>query len=238
MNFGKVTIPQEVYLEFLDETIPIHWENHAYLMVFIWLVMVPICILAIRFGKPKPSERGIETKISMTNPLWWWFSIHKYGLYTAVALAICAGAIAFIVSEGFSGSLHAYFGSATLVMGILQVVSSWFRGRHGGMYYYTATEGDPETFKGDHYNMTTRRRLFEAYHKTAGYVTGFFALGAIGSGLMQFPLPGLAVMVFIFFGIIAVAWMIFQYKGRQHDGYRAVFGYGLEHPYNKAREKL
>ena len=54
MNFGKVTIPQEVYLEFLDETIPIHWDNHAYLMVFIWLVMVPICILAIRFGKPKP----------------------------------------------------------------------------------------------------------------------------------------------------------------------------------------
>ena len=238
MDFGKVNIPSEVYLDFLGETVPIHWDNHAYLMVFIWFVMVPIGILAIRFGQPEPTERGIETRISLFNPRWWWFSIHKHGLYVAVGLSLVALVIALVVSQGFSGSLHAYFGITTVVLGCLQVISSWFRGRHGGMYYYTATEGDPETYKGDHYNMTTRRRLFEAYHKTAGYLTGFFAFGAVGSGLMQFPLPGLAIAVFVLIVSLVVTWMVLQYKDKQHDGYRAVFGYGLEHPYNKAREKL
>ena len=238
MNLGKVNMPTEVYIGLVDETVPMHWDNHACLMVLIWFVLVPIGVLAIRFGKPKPTERGIETKISILNPLWWWFSIHKYGLYFAMGLALIAGGLAFIVSQGFSGSLHAYFGVATIMMGVMQVVSSWFRGRHGGMYYYTATSGDPESYKGDHYNMTKRRRLFEAYHKTAGYVTGFFAFGAVGSGFMQFPLPGLAVVVFGLIVVTVAAWMFLHYKGRQHDGYRAVFGYGLEHPYNKSREKL
>ena len=58
MEFGKVDIPTEVYLDFLSETVPIHWDNHAYLMVFIWLVLVPICIIVIRFGKPEPTERA------------------------------------------------------------------------------------------------------------------------------------------------------------------------------------
>ncbi|MEK9723644.1 MAG: cytochrome b561 domain-containing protein [Rhodospirillaceae bacterium] len=238
MNFGKVTIPTEVYLDFLGETIPIHWDNHAYLMVFVWFVMVPIGVLVIRFGKPEPTEKGIETKISITNPKWWWFSVHKYGLYVAVGLAILGGAVAYTVSQGFSGSLHAFFGTATLVLGVLQVVTSWFRGRHGGKYYYTATPGQPETYWGDHYNFTTRRRLFEAYHKTAGYAAGFMAFGAVGSGLMQFPLPNLAITVFALIAVFVVAWMVLQYKGKQHDGYRAVHGYGLEHPYNKMREKL
>ena len=118
MEFGKVDIPTEIYLDFLSETVPIHWDNHAYLMVFIWLVLVPICIIVIRFGKPEPTEKGIQTKIGMFNPLWWWFSVHKYGLYVAVILSIFAGGIAYTVSQGFSGSLHAYFGTATLVLGV------------------------------------------------------------------------------------------------------------------------
>lgn len=238
MNFGKVDIPTEVYLDFLGETISIHWDNHAYLMVFIWFVLVPIGVLVIRFGKPKPTEKGIQTQISITNPKWWWFSVHKYGLYVAVGLAILGGIVAYTVSGGFSGSLHAYFGTATIVFGVLQVVTSWFRGRHGGKYYYTATPGKPETYWGDHYNFTTRRRLFEAYHKTAGYVACLFAVGAVASGLMQFPLPGLAIGVFGLIAVFVVAWMVCQYKGLQYDGYRAVHGYGLEHPYNKERELL
>ena len=238
MEFGKVDIPTEIYLDFLSETVPIHWDNHGYLMVFIWLVLVPICIIVIRFGKPEPTEKGIQTKIGMFNPLWWWFSVHKYGLYVAVILSIFAGGIAYTVSQGFSGSLHAYFGTATLVLGVLQMASSWFRGRHGGKYYYTATHGKPETYWGDHYNFTTRRRLFEAYHKTAGYVACFCAMGAVGSGLMQFPIPNLAIGIFILMAMYVIVWMVLQYMGKCHDGYRAVHGYGLEHPYNKMREKI
>jgi len=238
MEFGKVKIPTEVYLGFLGETIQIHWDNHAYLMVFIWFVMVPIGIMAIRYGKPKPSQRGIEAKISVFNPRWWWFSIHKFGLYIAMGLSLVAAAVAIVVSQGFSGSLHAVFGIATVLLGLLQVISSWFRGTHGGRYYYTGRENEPHTWSGDHYLMTARRQLFEAYHKVAGYLAGFFAFGAVGSGLMQFPLPGLAIFVLIIVAGFTIFWMVLHYKGKQHDGYRAVFGHGMEHPYNEARKEL
>lgn len=234
----KSHIPTEVYLEFLDQTIEIHWDYHAYLMVGIWFVLVPLCILAIRFGKPKPSLYGITKKISVTNPLWWWFTFHKLGLYLAVILSLGGVAVAMTVSGGFSASMHAIFGILTVFFGCMQVVSSWFRGRHGGKYYATADPEDPETWRGDHYNMTTRRRLFEAYHKTAGYLAMLCAAGAVGSGLMQFHLPILASILLVVAAGLFVLWMVLTYKGLQHDGYRAVFGYGLEHPYNKDRKEL
>ena len=77
-----------------------------------------------------------------------------------MGLSIIGAAIAFIVSQGFSGSLHAFFGIATIILGCLQVISSWFRGKHGGRYYYTGHEDDPSSWEGDHYNMTPKRRKF------------------------------------------------------------------------------
>jgi hypothetical protein len=53
-------IPTEVYLDFLGRTITIHWDYHAILMVAVWFVLVPICIITIRFGKPKPTLNGIR----------------------------------------------------------------------------------------------------------------------------------------------------------------------------------
>jgi len=238
MSDATPHIPTEVYIKFLDETILIHWDYHAYLMVVIWFVLVPLCIISIRFFKPKPSLYGITKKISVTNVLWWWFTAHKLGLYLAVGLSLAGMIVAITVSQGFSGSMHSIFGALTIAFGCAQIISSWFRGKHGGKYYATATPDDPETWKGDHYNMTTRRRRFEAYHKTAGYLTMLFAAGAVGSGLMQFPMPWLAGGLLFAGFVLFVLWMIFTYQGRQHDGYRAVFGYGLEHPYNKDREHL
>ncbi len=231
-------IPTEVYLDFLDQTIQIRWDYHALLMVGIWFVLVPLCIIAIRFFKPKPSRYGITKKISVSNMLWWWFTVHKLGLYLAVGLSLAGLIVAVTVSKGFSGSMHSIFGALTIGFGCLQVISSWFRGKHGGKYYATANPDDPETWKGDHYNMTPRRRRFEAYHKTAGYLAMLFAAGAAGSGLMQFPMPLLAGALLGSAAILFVLWMILTYQGRQHDGYRAVFGYGLEHPFNKDREHL
>lgn len=238
MDETKSHIPTEVYLKFLDQTIEIHWDYHAYLMVGIWFVLVPLCIISIRFFKPKPTFHGITTKIAITNLKWWWFSTHKYGLYVAVGLSLVGMTVALVVSQGFSGSMHAIFGILTIALGCLQVVSSWYRGRHGGRYYATADPDDPSTWHGDHYSMTTRRRKFEAYHKSAGYLTLLFAAGAAGSGLMQFPLPLLAGLLVGAVAVTFLLWIIFEYQERRHDGYRAVFGYGLEHPFNEYRKEL
>jgi hypothetical protein len=231
-------IPTEIYLDFLGTTIPIHWEYHAILMVGVWFVLVPLCIITIRFGKPKPTFNGIREKVSIRNIVWWWFSVHKYGLFLAVGLSLVGLAVAMTASKGFSGSLHSIFGITTIILGCLQVISGWLRGKHGGRNYYTADPNDPETWHGDHYDMTPRRRRFEAYHKTAGFFSIFFAVGAAATGLMQYPMPALTVFILTVALIALALCIVLEYKGFRYDGYRAAHGYNPEHPYNKERKEL
>ena len=238
MSEAQSQLPTEGFFALLGWTIPVHLNYHAILMVATWLVLVPLCIITIRFGKPKPTFNGIREKVSIGNLVWWWFSVHKYGLYLAIALSLVGLAVAVIASDGFSGSLHAMFGIATIVLGCLQVVSGWLRGTHGGRNYYTAVPDDPATWRGDHYDMTPRRRRFEAWHKTAGYFTGFFAVGAVASGLTQHPMPELMIVILVIAPVILVLCVLLEYKGLRYDGYRAAHGYNPEHPYNQARKEL
>lgn len=231
-------IPEQVYIEWLGRTIDIHWNYHAILMFSIWMVLVPLCILIIRFGKPRPTEYGLRTQIGITNLKWWWFTSHKYGLITAVIASLAGAGLALVVSGGFSATVHAMFGALTIIMGCLQVISAFLRGTHGGKYYYTGDPDDPSTWAGDHYSRTKRRRMFEAYHKTSGYFTFMFAVGAVGSGLMQYPMPVLTWLMFLIPLAFLGAWVTLEFMGRAYDGYRAVHGYGMEHPFNKEREFL
>jgi len=238
MSEQQSHIPQDVYLDFLGQTIEIHWDYHAILMVVIWFVLVPLGILSIRYFKPKPTERGIRDKIRILDIQWWWFHVHKFGLYVAIGLSLVGLAVAIVVSNGFSGSVHSVFGLVTIVLGCLQVVSSWVRGKHGGRFYNNADPDDPSTWHGDHFNMTPRRRRFETYHKTAGYFAAFAAVGAVASGLMQFPMEGLAIFILIAGIAILALTMLLEHSGKRYDSYRAVFGYHPDHPYNKARREL
>ncbi|MDP2410717.1 MAG: cytochrome b561 domain-containing protein [Pseudolabrys sp.] len=238
MNALPSHIPTEVHFEFLGATIPIHWNYHAILMVGVWIVLVPLCIITIRYGKPKPTLNGIREQVRLKNAVWWWFSVHKFGLYLAVVLSLAGLAAAVTVSRGFSGSVHAIFGIMTIVLGCLQVISGLLRGTHGGRNYHTAVPDDPSTWRGDHYDMTPRRRKFEAYHRTAGYFAGFFAVGAVASGLMQYPMPVLGTAILIFALFVLLLCIALEYKGLRYDGYRAAHGYNPEHPYNKERKNL
>lgn len=97
---------------------------------------------------------------------------------------------------------------------------------------------DPATWYGDHFDMTPRRRAFEAYHKTARYFAGFFAVGAVASGLVQYPMPALAGIILVAALVILVLCIVFELKGLRYDGYRAAFGNNPDHPHNKARKDL
>lgn len=238
MNATPSHIPTEGYLDVLGTTIPVPWGYHAVLMVAVWFVLVPTCILVIRFGKPKPTLTGIREKVSIKNAAWWWFSVHKYGLIVSIGLALAGAIVAVAVSGGFSRSFHSMFGLTTVALGCLQIMGGWLRGKHGGKNYYTAVPDDPETWFGDHYNMTTRRRIFEAYHKTAGYFVYFFAAGAVASGLMQYPVPWLAEFIVAMVVIAFVLAIVLEYNGFRYDGYRAAHGYTMDAPFNKEREFL
>ena len=80
--------------------------------------------------------------------------------------------------------------------------------------------------------------MFEANHKTAGYFAGFFAVGAVASGLMQYPIPMLAGIILAAALVVLVLCIAFELKGLRYDRYRAVFGNNPDHPHNKARKDL
>ena len=228
----------EVYLDFLGRTVPIHWNYHAILMVFIWAVMVPVLIITLRYFKPKPTKTGITTRIAVEDPKWRWFNAHKFGLYLAMIMSFGGMAVALVVSKGFSGSTHSVFGLLTIAMGTAQIISSLMRGSHGGRYYYTGVEDDPSTWRGDHFDMTPRRRKFQSYHRMAGYFTMFCAAGAIGSGLMQYPMPLLALAI-VASGVSIFAVTIWlEDRGKHYDTYRAVFGNDPTNPHNEERRDL
>lgn len=238
MNELPSAIPHEVYLDFMGRTIEVHWTYHALLMTFTWIFLVPLFILIIRFGKPKPTFSGLKRKVAIYNAEWWWFSTHKWGMYLATLLSVGGGIVAITVSKGFSGSVHSVFGILTITLGLLQVVTGLLRGTHGGKYYYNADPADPSSWFGDHYNMTLRRRVFEAYHKNAGYFTGFCALAAVASGLARYPLPRLLAAVILLFIVALTVAAILDFMGRRYDGYKAAHGIDPEHPFNKARKDL
>jgi hypothetical protein len=230
-------IPRQVELPFFG-VVDAHWNYHAYLMVFVWMVLVPLCILIIRFGKPRPTATGLHRKVYIWHEEWWWFSTHKYGLAAAMTLSVIGGAIAVTVSKGYSGTVHATFGLLAIILGVIQVVAGALRGKHGGKNYYTADPAKPETWFGDHYNMTPRRRIFEAWHKNAGYFAAFCALAAVASGLMQYPMPGLKwVIVALILVVLCVA-AYCDYIGIRYDGYRAAHGTDPNAPFNKERAEI
>lgn len=230
-------IPKQADLPFFG-LVDAHWDYHAYLMVFTWMFLVPLFILIIRFGKPRPTPTGLHRKVAIYHKEWWWFSSHKYGLGFAMTLSVIGGIIAVSVSKGYSGTVHATFGLLAIILGVIQVVAGALRGIHGGKNYYTAKPDDPKTWFGDHYNMTTRRRIFEAWHKNAGYFAAFCALAAVASGLMQYPMPGLKWVIVLLILLVLCVAAYCDYIGIRYDGYKAAHGTDPEAPFNKARKDI
>jgi hypothetical protein len=226
-------IPTSVYVEFIGRTIAIHWAYHAILMIVTWFVIVPIGVMAIRFFKPRPTLNGIERG---TGLMWW--TIHYSTLYLGIGLSLLGLSIAVFVSRGFSGSAHSMWGAATIVFGCLQIISAWNRGSHGGKLGPMADPDDPSTWRGDHFDMTPRRRWFEAYHKTAGYFTIALAFGAAGSGLMRYWMPGIAIAFGVFTVAVLILCVLLEGKGFRQDTYRSVYGTNPDNPYNRARRDL
>ena len=229
----QVDIPSEFVVPLIGITIDAHWELHALLMFAIWFVLVPVSILAMRYAKPKPRPYGVPDAAG------YFFSrMHIRGLYTAITLTLLGGGLAVIVSGGFSGTLHSYFGVGTLIFGALQIVSAWTRGTHGGKYGHGSDPDDPSTWHGDHFDMTPRRVWFEAYHKTLGYFTLAMAAGAIITGLAQYWIGYMAVAAVLLFFVFAAICVVSEGLGIRYDTYRSVYGNHPDLPGNRKRSGL
>lgn len=230
-------IPTEFHIAWLDQTFQIHWNYHAWLMVVCWFVLVPFGVISIRYFKTKPVPQGLPRGVGKFDPLFVWWILHIWTLYAAITLSLLGVAVALITTGKFSGSLHSWFGGLTVVFGTLQIVVAWQRGTHGGHNHLSSDPADPSTWRGDHFDMTPRRRWFEAYHKPGGYFALFLATGAVTTGLMQFWMPVIAVMLpLLFVGLFALV-VILEGSGQRHDTHEAVFGNDPNIPGNRMRKQ-
>lgn len=199
---------------------------HARVMVIGWGILTPLAIMIARFFKVLP---GQDWPRELDNKVWWrwhWMSQALVLVLSVVGLSLV------LLSPQNSGSaiLHRVLGYAVLGLAVVQAVSGLFRGSKGG-----PTDRRPDgSLRGDHYDMTPHRLLFEAFHKSCGYIALALAVLVISTGLWEANAPrwmGLS-LVFWWLGLVAL-FLCFQRQGRAVGTYQAIWGPGQEHPGNR-----
>jgi hypothetical protein len=197
---------------------------HGRLMVLAWAALLPLGIIIARFWKITP---GQDWPRRVDNKVWWHAHLAlQYAGAACVGLAI----ILVLASGGMPRGLHAYLGWIIVGLLVMQILGGWLRGSKGGP---TAPHRDG-SLRGDHYDMTRRRLIFEGVHKSLGYAAISLAVACIATGLWAANAPRwmwlLLAAWFALLGAVAVTW---QRQGRAIDTYQAIWGPDPMHPGNQ-----
>jgi hypothetical protein len=185
---------------------------HAGAMIIAWGVLVPCGVLIARYFKV---TRQQDFPRQLDNQFWW--NWHRLLQYAGAALST-AGFFAMVGMAGVSLTTgHAQLGLAVVLIGWVQVLSGLLRGSKGG-----PTEAQ---MRGDHYDMTLRRRIFEHVHKGLGWAVLPLAVAAMLTGLALVGLPDIVslAVVALIAAFLAMAWR-FQRQGRRVATYLAIWG--------------
>lgn len=186
---------------------------HARLMVLAWGVMIPVGVLWARFWKVAPRQdwpRELDRKT--------WWNAHR-GLQIAGVL-IAVGAVALVwgrVARNVAADFHHLLGWIVLGAGAVQLLHGLARGSKGGP---TA-----DTIRGDHFDMTRWRIVFERTHKSLGWAAVLAAVASMLSGLVVADAPRwmLAVLL-VWWTLLVAAFVRWQRVGRALDTYQAIWG--------------
>lgn len=201
---------------------------HARLMTLAWGILVPSGILAARFLKLWP---GQAWPTQLDHPGWW--HLHRACQYLAGALTVLA--LILILSSDSRGATllpHRLIGWSVVALAAMQFASAWLRGSKGG-----PTSPAPDgSWRGDHYDMTPRRIVFEYVHKFGGYIAMALAASAIVTGLWQSNAPHWMWLALGLWWVACIlAFLIFQRRGLAFDTYQAHWGVDAVHPGNRRR---
>ena len=196
---------------------------HGRIMVLCWGVMLPLGVLAARFFKVTPSQNWPG---QLDSQAWW--KAHLHGQSVSVVLA-CVGVALIWNSAGGATPLarwHGYLGWVITLLGVLQAAAGFARGSKGGPM-------EP-TIRGDHYDMTQRRHIFEKTHKSLGYAALLLALVTVLMGLVVADAPRWMVLAISLWWLgLAVLFVLLQKQGRCIDTYQAIWGPDASHPGNR-----
>lgn len=185
---------------------------HGRLMTIAWGILVPLGIFIARYVKVTPKQNWPD---ELDNKFWW----HSHLiLQNAAGVAMIVG-FWFVAKDGLTptASIHNLFGSILFAFGICQIISGYMRGTKGG-------PTSPE-LAGDHYNMTKRRRHFEAFHKFLGYLVLCFGAATVLLGLQQTnALNWMWLTIVIFWVALSIAAFISEQRGFKMSSYSAIWG--------------
>ena len=190
---------------------------HGRLMVLAWGFFIPIGVIAARFFKVLPRQNW---PAELDNQLWW----HGHRVLQLLAVVLMCLGIIFIVLQPviFVGvSFHTRVGWFVLVLALIQVASGFLRGTKGGP---TALSEDG-SLRGDHYDMTRRRVIFECFHKVVGYILLVSASYCIVTGMWVANAPNWMWLSIGFWWLIVLGVsVVLQLKGACFDTYKAIWG--------------
>lgn len=200
---------------------------HGTLMVTAWAGLLPAGALIARYCKVTRRQRFPE---QLDNRFWW--NWHRCLQYAGVALsAIGLAAILFLTSGDF-GTLHGKLGLGLVLLSIGQVIGPMLRGSKGGPTDPAADPTRPDTWRGDHFDMTDRRLAFERWHKTMGWMVLIGGSGVIllGVALIGMPHPLMIVIGATWVVLLAVALNMVKER-RWVDTYVAIWGPSMRSPW-------
>ena len=188
---------------------------HARAMVLAWGVVAPVAVLIARFFKILPGQNWPQ---ELDNQVWW----RTHWISHTLVLAISLVAFALVLPPDFGAmSLHNTLGYAVLALLIVQVLLGVFRGSKGGPTDLAA-DG---SVHGDHYDMSARRKMFEAAHKSLGYFALGLAMVTILLGLWQANGPVWMWLALILWWVfLASCFVLMQRRGLAVDTYQAIWG--------------
>jgi hypothetical protein len=205
---------------------PLPWVYwHARLMVGAWTICFPLAALIARFFKVLPRQDWPRQR---DHKLWW--HCHRSLVSLGAPLTLLALLIAYVNGIAYTTiqTIHTVTGFSIVALLCLQIASGLVRGTKGGPTH--------TTLRGDHYDMSPRRILFEYVHKNLGWIVIWLATAETYLGLWMVNAPRWMVLV------ISLWWLLFlvgfarlQTGGRCIDTYQAIWGPDPIHPGNRRR---
>lgn len=217
----------------LDHDLPVWTAWHGRAMVAAWAILLPLGVLVARYFKVMPRQAWPD---ELDNKTWWhWHRI----LQTAGVLLMtvgCSLALGRVHGTSALAQCHRWLGWTVIASGWLQVFGGIWRGSKGGPAASGTGNSRGNPMRGDHYDMTARRYVFEYVHKVVGTAAIFLAVVVIGMGLKLADAPRWMVVVLAIWWLALIsAALHLQRKGNCIDTYQAIWGPDPIHPGNRMR---
>ena len=197
---------------------------HARVMVLGWGILAPSAVLVARFFKVMPGQKWPE---QLDNKTWW----HSHWMGQSLVFGLTLLGLVLVWPPSWQNlGLHQVLGYCVLFGLLVQTILGIARGSKGGPTA-KCPDGSP---RGDHYDMTRRRRVFELLHKTLGYILLLVAAGTILAGLWEANGPRwMWLCLALWWSLYLFAFAMLQRRGMAVDTYQAIWGDDLSHPGNR-----